>query len=365
MSDIDMLFSPFTVKDLTLRNRVVMAPMTRKCSRDGAPGANVADYYAARAEHGVGLIITEGIAIEHPVAVDDANVPRLFGCAALDGWSKVVTAVHAHGGRIVAQLWHVGAVRSHTAHANGDGQAIAPSEVMRRGVVVAREMSEADIADVVGAYASGAAAAKALGFDGVEIHAAHGYLVDQFLWEKTNRRSDGYGGDVVGRTRFACDVVVACRRTVGPDFPILFRFSQWKLQDYTARLARTPQELTMLLAPLVEAGVDVFDCSTRYFWKPEFPGSDLNLAGWTRSLTGKPTITVGAVGQTGDFLTDATGRPSYAHLPRLAEMLHRGEVDLVAVGRALLADAAWAAKVHADEIATIRPFTPDSLNTLQ
>jgi 2,4-dienoyl-CoA reductase-like NADH-dependent reductase (Old Yellow Enzyme family) len=160
---------------------------------------------------------------------------------------------------------------------------------------------------------------------------------------------------------------------VGPDFPLVLRFSQWKSQDYSARLATTPTELARFLQPLVDAGVDAFHCSTRRFWEPEFDGSDLNLAGWSKKLTGRPTITVGSVALNTDFVETfrgATDRASghgagkVAHLDRLVEMLARGDFDLVAIGRALLADPAWALKVRDGRMGELRPFTPRVLETL-
>src|SRR5690606_31751349 len=137
---------------------------------------------------------------------------------------------------------------------------------------------------VVAAFAQAAADARALGFDAVEVHGAHGYLIDQFFWEGTNRRDDAYGGSIANRTRFAAEIIAAIRARVGADLPIILRFSQWKLQDYHARLVNSPTELEQFLTPLAEAGVDLFHCSTRRFWEPEFAGSDLTLAGWTRKL---------------------------------------------------------------------------------
>jgi 2,4-dienoyl-CoA reductase-like NADH-dependent reductase (Old Yellow Enzyme family) len=227
-------------------------------------------------------------------------------------------------------------------------------------------MSESEILEVIEAFAQGAADAKRIGFDGIELHGAHGYLIDQFFWEGTNQRSDRYGGDLVSRTRFAVEIVQACRRAVGPDFPIVFRFSQWKIQDFNAKLASTPKELEQFLTPLVDAGVDIFHCSTRRFWLPEFEGSNLNLAGWTKKITGKPTITVGSVGLDGEFLSaflEGKGANN-AGLNKLIEMLEREEFDLVAVGRALLSDPAWAAKIRDGRTNELLPFNVESMNTL-
>jgi 2,4-dienoyl-CoA reductase-like NADH-dependent reductase (Old Yellow Enzyme family) len=231
---------------------------------------------------------------------------------------------------------------------------------------VTEPMTEAEIAAIVDAYAQAAADAKRLGFDGVEIHGAHGYLIDQFFWERTNKRTDRYGGDMVGRTRFAVEVIEACRRAVGPEFPIFLRISQWKSALYTAKLAETPEQLAQFLAPLVDAGVDVFHCSTRRFWEPEFEGSDLNFAGWTKKLTGKPAITVGSVGLDQEFMSlfkEGKGADN-SSLDQLIERLDQNEFDLVAIGRALLVDPAWAAKIRDGRVDELVPFTADALKRL-
>jgi 2,4-dienoyl-CoA reductase-like NADH-dependent reductase (Old Yellow Enzyme family) len=226
-------------------------------------------------------------------------------------------------------------------------------------------MTRADIDDVIGAFAAGAAAAEARGFDGVEIHGAHGYLVDQFLWSHTNRRTDAYGGDLASRVRFAAEIVAACREAVSPHFPISFRTSQWKMGHYRARLAETPEELEAVLTPLAEAGADVFHCSTRRYWLPEFEGSDLNLAGWAKKLTGRPTITVGSVGLDNEFFAAFQGADGgVTDIEALLERLERDEFDLVAVGRALLGDPEWAAKVLSGRDGELRPFDAAGLATL-
>ncbi|MGK5497429.1 12-oxophytodienoate reductase, partial [Streptomyces sp. URMC 125] len=292
----DVLGRGFSVRGLTVRNRIVMAPMTREFSPGGVPGPDVAEYYARRAAAEVGLIVTEGTYVGHPSAGTSDRVPRFHGEDALAGWEAVADAVHRAGGRIVPQLWHVGMVRAPGAPPVPEAPRVGPSGIPLDGTEPGRTMTLQDIDDVIAAFAAGAADAEARGFDGVEIHGAHGYLVDQFLWSGTNRRTDAYGGDIASRTRFAAEIVAACRAAVSDAFPIVFRTSQWKMSDYRARLAETPQELEAVLAPLAEAGADVFHCSTRRYWLPEFEGSDLNLAGWAKKLTGRPVITVGSVG---------------------------------------------------------------------
>ncbi|MFF2017414.1 NADH:flavin oxidoreductase [Paenibacillus sp. NPDC058177] len=339
---VESLFTSIELGNLKLSNRIVMAPMTRQFSPDGVPGANVAAYYRRRAENGVGLIVTEGTVINHPDASNQANVPFFYSEAALNGWANVVAEVHAAGGKIIPQIWHMGA----------------------KGQV--NDYSEAEIADIVQAFAQAAAEAKRLGFDGIELHGAHGYLIDQFFWVKTNQRTDRYGGSMLARTRFAVEVIEACRQAVGPEFPIVLRLSQWKSTEYTAKLAETPELLEQFLAQLVDAGVDIFHCSTRRFWEPEFEGSELNFAGWTKKLTGKPTITVGSVGLDGDFtslFTEGKGA-NQVGVDELIQKIEREEFDLVAIGRALLADPEWAAKIRDGRTDELVPFTAEALKTL-
>jgi 2,4-dienoyl-CoA reductase-like NADH-dependent reductase (Old Yellow Enzyme family) len=360
------LFTPFTIAQLTLPNRIVMAPMTRNQSPDGVPDDAVVGYYRRRAEHGVGLIVTEGTAIAHPAAVASSRIPRFHGDDALAGWTKVVNAVHAAGGRIVPQLWHVGMARKLGSDPNPEAPPVGPSGLDLTGVPTSDALTDTEVDALIEAYAQGAADAQRLGFDGIELHGAHGYLIDQFFWERTNQRHDKYGGDVAARTRFAADVIRRCRARTSPEFPIILRFSQWKLTEYDARLVTTPDELARFLAPLVDAGVDAFHCSTRRFWLPEFAESDLNLAGWTKKLSGLPTITVGSVGLDNDFMSSLRqGQDAHiAGLAPMARMIESGAVDLVAVGRALLVDPAWAEKVQSGRFDELQPFTAEALKTL-
>jgi len=360
----DILFSPFVLNDLRLANRIVMAPMTRAASPGGVPGEDVAAYYRRRAEGGVGLVITEGTWIPHPSAGFNARVPRIYGDDALAGWRRVVEEVHAAGGRIFPQLWHVGGWVMPYETPQPEAIPMGPSGIGNDDRTPRHTMQQADIDAVIDAYATAAASAQALGFDGIEIHAAHGYLIDQFFWERTNRRTDGYGGDLAQRTRFAAEIVREMRRRIGP-LPIVLRFSQWKLHDYSAKPIQTPGELERFLAPLVDAGVDAFHCSTRRFWLPEFEGSPLNLAGWTKSLTGKPTITVGSVTLTDELMT--TNREAdvgTTGIDELVERMERGEFDLVAIGRALIANPLWPEIVRTGAVERLLPYNRSSLSTL-
>ncbi len=368
MSDTAALFSPFKLKSLALPNRVVMAPMTRSFSPGGVATADVAAYYRRRAENEVGLIISEGTGVRRPASLNDPNVPRFYGDAELAAWKTVVDEVHAAGGLMAPQLWHVGAVKSREKDWSPPGPYDSPSGMSSPGAPLGEAMSEEDVADTIDAFATAAAAAERLGFDAVELHGAHGYLIDQFFWSSVNARSDAYGGETIGaRGRFAADILKAVRKAVSPDYAVIIRLSQWKQQDFAARLATTPQEMEAWLAPLVDAGADCLHCSQRRFWEPEFPDVDpeLNFAGWAKKLTGKPTITVGSVGLSGEFIGAFRGESSKpASLDDLLRRLDRGEFDLVAVGRALLQDPAWARKVHEGRTHELEDFTRDALGVL-
>jgi 2,4-dienoyl-CoA reductase-like NADH-dependent reductase (Old Yellow Enzyme family) len=359
------LFSPVRLGGVPLRNRFAMAPMTRSMSPGGVPGPDVAAYYARRARHGVGLVITEGTVVDHPGSSYNPAVPHFYGEQALAGWSEVVRQVHEADGRIFAQLWHVG-LDPLAGEALGSGTLVGPSGLVAPGQQVTEPMTQQQIDAVVEAFAQAAADAERLGFDGVELHGGHGYLIDQFFWEGTNQRTDGYAGSIAGRTRFAVEIIEAVRARVRADFPVVLRFSQWKTADFTVRLTTTPDELQEFLAPLSEAGLTAFHCSTRRFWTPEFEGSELNLAGWTKKLTGKPVITVGSVGLDGDFVTmfaEGTGAGTQG-IDNLVERMSNEEFDLVAVGRALLGDAEWVAKVRDGRFDELKPFSPAALATL-
>lgn len=379
----DILFSPFSIGKVRLDNRIVMAPMTRNRSPGGVPNDAVIAYYRRRAEAGVGLIVTEGVGIQHGSALGggsmkERDVPFLYGDAALAGWRAVVDAVHGAGGRIFPQLWHMGPIRE-----DGTGpypqvpssrpsglwgpagrRSTVPDDYVARVLPERKAMTDGEIADVIAAFADAARNAVLTGFDGIAIHGAHGYLIDAFLWAETNRRNDRWGGDLAGRSAFAAAVVSAIRGAVGGDVPIMFRFSQWKQQDYQALLARTPGELETMLRPLVDAGVDIFDASTRKFDMPAFDGSDLTLAGWARQLTGLPAMAVGGVGLDRDLYGSyaAGGSAGIDNLAGVRRRMSAGEFDLIGVGRALIADPQWARKAERGE--SFLPFDPATVRNL-
>jgi 2,4-dienoyl-CoA reductase-like NADH-dependent reductase (Old Yellow Enzyme family) len=367
-TDISTLFRPFSLKTLHLKNRIVMAPMTRAMTPAGIPQDRNAAYYQRRAEGQVGLILSEGTVVDRPASRNHPDVPSFYGAAPLAGWKNVISAVHAAGGRMAPQLWHAGS----TKHLDWqpDAPVESPSGLLGPGSPRGVAMTDEAIADTITAFAEAAFEAKNLGFDAAEIHGAHGYLIDQFFWSATNLRTDRYGGTAIGdRTRFATDIIEAIRTAVGPDFPLILRVSQWKQQDYSARLAVTPQELEKWLRPLVKAGADILHCSQRRYWDPEFPEIDgengLNFAGWAKKITGAATISVGSVGLSQDSSSAFRGEGSTSvGLDRLVERMARDEFDLIAVGRALLSDPKWVLKVQGRDQSPMRGFDVAALATL-
>lgn len=343
-----------------------MAPMTRSFSPDGIPTADVAAYYSRRAAAEVGLILSEGTVIDRVSSSNDPNVPHFYGEKALAGWKEVIHSVHHAGGSMGPQIWHMGIMDNHPSGWLPSMPFEGPSELNRPGFSNGVAMTQEDIDEAIKAYGKAAAAAKRLGFDCVEVHGAHGYLIDQFFWEGTNNRTDGYGGKTLTeRTRFGVEVIKEVRRQVGEDFTIILRLSQWKPADYTFQLAKTPQEMEAWLQPLADAGVDIFHCSQRRFWEPEFEGSDLNFAGWAKKITGKPTITVGSVGLSGEFLAAFKGESAEpSSLEELIRRMDRGDFDLVAVGRPLLADPNWVQKIREERNAELKGFSRAALMQL-
>lgn len=365
----EVLFSPYQLNNLSLPNRVVMAPMTRSFSPDGVPTDEVAAYYRRRAEGGVGLIITEATGINRLASVNEPNVPVFYGEAALAGWKKVVDEVHSAGGKIMPQLWHVGMKRSiFYPEWQGDAEFEGPSGLSVSGERVNAPMNDAAIADTIDAFADAAVEAECLGFDGVELHGGHSYLINQFFFDHLNLRKDRWGGkSLLERSRFAIEVLKAIRARVRKDFPILFRFSQWKPQAFDTRIAETPEILGRWLNALADAGVDAFDCSQRHYWDAAFPEADktLNMAGWAKKLTGMPSIAVGAAGLSGDVFSSLKGKyfPA-APLDPLLERLENGEFDLMMVGRPLLQDPHWLQKIRLEQFDQLKGFNVDALKVL-
>ena len=197
MTDFSPLFTPFELGKFTLPNRIVFPPMGLQVCEGGVPGEEAADYYARRAQGGASLVITEGVYIDHPSSGDNPLLGRFHGEDAFAGWRNVAAKVHAKGGICVPELWHVGLIYKGPDVLTGGPLAYRPElgQVSPSGYIdpeskVCEGMTQAEIDDVTAAYARGTRKAVELGFDGIELHGAHGYLIDQFLWKALNRRRE-------------------------------------------------------------------------------------------------------------------------------------------------------------------------------
>jgi 2,4-dienoyl-CoA reductase-like NADH-dependent reductase (Old Yellow Enzyme family) len=355
-ADLEPLFRSLTIRAMTLRNRLVMPGMQRGFMEDGAPAPGMVEYLRRCAAGGAGLIIGESTSPDHPSAYWQPVMGRLEP-ATLEAWRRVVAAVRGEGAAFLLQLWHPGAMRKVAAeHPLAAHPALSPSGLIQAGRPHGRAMSGAELEELKAAYVRAALDAQALGADGVEVHAAHGYLLDQFLWAETNVREDGYSGATLAeRARYPGEIVQAMRAAVGTGFVISFRFSQFKEVDYGAVVAPDPGELQGLLRVMRAAGVDLFNVSSRRFGKPEWPGSahpQLTIAEWTRRLTDAPVMTCGSVGLDVEMFANLFDgqEPSQLcvehDLSDLAGRIHRGTLDLVGVGRMHIANNDFVNKVR-------------------
>jgi N-ethylmaleimide reductase len=261
MSDAP-LFSPYTLGRTALRNRLVMSPMTRcRASEGGVPNALMAGYYAQRAA--AGLIITEGVA-PSPNGLGYARIPGLWNDAQVAGWKLVTDAVHAAGGRIYAQLMHTGRV-GHPANLPAGAEMLAPSAIAAEGQMwtdaqgmqphpAPREMTDTDVRNAIGEFVQASKNAIAAGFDGVELHGANGYLIEQFMSPHSNTRTDAWGGSVAKRLAFVTEVARACAAAIGGD-RLGIRLSPYGVNAGMKPYAETDETHLALVPALAAAGL--------------------------------------------------------------------------------------------------------------
>lgn len=355
----NILFSEFNLNGLRLKNRIVMAPMTREFSPKGIPNIYAPTYYSKRAAGGVGLIITEGVEISHKASSGYPNCPNLISDESKKMWERIIHEVHKNHSSIFCQLWHVGGIRKLGMPPNPKIPGFTPSGIVKEGgKKVAHEMTLEDIQELIQVYADDAKICEELGFDGIEIHGAHGYLIDQFLWSGVNLREDKYGGSLENRSRFASEIIAKSKKSTSDSFQVGIRISQWKQQNYEAKIASSKKDLSIFFNILKKAGANFLHCSNRRFWENEFSDEDINLAGFAKKVTGLPSISVGSVGLNKDFTKTFAGdhKTETSDLSNLFRKLNAGEFDLIALGRILLSDPEWANKVRNGEEQSIIPY---------
>uniref|UniRef100_UPI00403F6C33 oxidoreductase n=1 Tax=Paenibacillus sp. FSL R7-0313 TaxID=2954532 RepID=UPI00403F6C33 len=335
MNTRSTLLSPVTIHQWQLRNRVVMAPLTRGFADDqeGTVTDEMVAYYEQRARDGVGLIITEGIN-PNLAGKGTYGIPGLYTDEQTTSWKRVTDAVHRHGGTIIAQLWHVGRL----SHSDLIGTApLAPSSLAAEGRVhklhkpyqVPQAMSTQDIADTIQHFQTAARNAVLAGFDGIELHAAHGYLIDQFINEKTNHRTDEYGGDTEGRLRFLRDIIVAVKKEIPVD-RISVRFSEKKDDDASYAWVDKAGMIDAYLNLFRETGITILHPSTDHYakaWDGEQSFHEWIRSQWDGIIIGVGDLDVHtaehAIGK-GSIDLAAFGRPFIAN-PDLVHKLNAGE----------------------------------------
>jgi 2,4-dienoyl-CoA reductase-like NADH-dependent reductase (Old Yellow Enzyme family) len=326
---IDDLFVPVRLGTLTLANRMVVAPMTRvSATEEGEATAQMCRYYEQFARGGWGLIETEATYIDQEHSQCRARQPGLATPTHRDAWRSVVNAVHAHGAAIFVQLQHAGAL----AEVRRDcAPALAPSAVeprSRKPLPIPRELTYGEIVRIHIHFAEAARFAVEAGFDGMELHGANGYLVDQFLTDYTNRRTDEYGGPTANRVRFAVETVQAVRRVVPADFPVGVRLSQHKSADPDYTWPDGESDAETIFRALVEAGATFLHIGGQS--APSRTRGGCVLSGLARRLTGVVVIANGG-------LEEPT---------RATSLVASGGADLLSLARGALANPDWPRRVR-------------------
>ncbi|OYD08250.1 alkene reductase [Paludifilum halophilum] len=327
------LMEPVQIGAWKLRTRTAMAPMTRCFADDetGVVGRDVMEYYRKRAADGIGLIITEGIVIS-PRAKGNPGVPGLYTKEQIESWKPVTEAVHREGGRIIAQIWHVGRASHHELTGGWPPQSASPLRAegrvprFRKPFDTPEEMSIDDIREVVGQYAQAAKNALEAGFDGVEIHGAHGYLIDQFNSDVSNRRTDRYGGDLAQRLTFMKEVLNAVIDAVGAD-RTLIRFSALKIDQPDYMWEEPEAAIRTFIEAFKEAGVRMIHPSTMNFQETIADGKTLHQLVrqfWDGMIVG-----------VGDLDPDTA-----------EQAIEEGIIDVAAFGRPLIANPDFLHRVN-------------------
>ncbi|OLN22305.1 NADH:flavin oxidoreductase [Domibacillus antri] len=353
MTNSTVLFTDVTLGTTRLENRTGVAPMTRtSATQEGLATEQMVSYYEKFARGGFGFIVTEGIYPDDQYSQGYLGQPGIINDEQMQAWKKVVEAVHQQGSKIIAQLMHAGALSQGNRFVK---ETMGPSAVEPKGEQLGiyggegsfptpREATKQDIADVIAGFTEAAKRAKEAGFDGVEIHGANGYILDQFLTDYTNQRTDEYGGSTENRVRLSVEVVKAVRAAVGPDFTVGIRISQGKVNDHTHKWAGKEKDAEIIFGQLGRSGVDFIHVTEYEAWQPAFPeGQGASLAALAKQFGRVPVIANG-------HLED----PEQARA-----ILEKGEADAVTIGRGALANGDWANKVKNGE--KLEEFEPEKI----
>lgn len=350
------LFTPGHIGKVVLKNRLVVAPMTRvTASVEGIASDRMTIYYEDFARGGFGLVISEGIYIDKEWSQTYAFQAGLTSPEQIAGWRNVTDAVHKHNGHIFAQIQHAGALSQGNYFRTGT---VAPGAVRPVGqqmsfyrgkgeYPVPRELSEEEIQKIITSFADAAAAAVFdAGFDGVEIHGANGYLLDQFFTDYTNPRSDRWGGDIAGRLQLSLDVIQSVRQRVGHDIPVGIRISQGKVNDFFHKWANGEDDARVVFSLLAQSGIDYLHLTEYEAWQPAFADNPLSLVELARKYA--PQLTIMANGSLHDEA-------------RAIQVMEKG-ADFIALGRGALANHDWPERVAAGR--TLREFDSSILGPI-
>jgi len=333
----DKLFSSLKIKNNLFKNRIGVAPMTRvSSSKDSIPRKDVLDFLVRRAKNDVALVYTEAIVTDYESAQGYPNQSRLLTQRQIDAWRPVVKAIQDAGSVAVMQMFHCG--RMAWPEINPANRVIAPSPVTvkqdnpltGKPYTVPDEMSRFDIDHVVKGFVETAKGAVEAGFDGIEIHGAHGYLINQFLSGYSNKRNDTYGGSDENRFRFAEDVIRAVKPVVPEDRLLIFRISNWGVADASVSLFESKAQWQQMIRFIDAQPIDVISVSTMNYSDKAF-GTDKNMAQLTREVTDKPIFICGGVYDrktADDAVKDA---------------------DMVLSGKSLLLNPDWVADIRGNQ----------------
>ncbi|QVY63441.1 NADH:flavin oxidoreductase [Cytobacillus gottheilii] len=348
----EILLQSYKLNKTELKNRVGVAPMTRiSATDDGFVTDKMVKYYRSFAKGGFGLIITEGTYIDKKNSQTYQYQPGIAIDGQAQAWKKVVDAVHDEGGKIFMQLQHSGPL-SQGSHFSEE--TIAPSSVKPKGeqlkfyygegeYIIPREMTREEINDVKKSFVEAAQRAENAGFDGVEIHGANGYLLDAFLTEYTNLRTDEYGGNTENRVRFLVEIASEVTKAVGKDFTLGIRISQSQVNDYLYKWSGKEEDAKIIFSSLGQSGLDYIHITEYKAWQPAFDGGEKSLVSLGKKYSQLPIMANGQL----------------ENIERAIDIVRNGDADIVTLGKGALADHDWVKKIEREEPLSF--FNPDEV----
>ncbi|MCL7749966.1 NADH:flavin oxidoreductase [Halalkalibacter sp. MEB205] len=338
LKSFEKLFSGINFAGLHLGNRIALAPMTRvSASEDGLATDRMVKYYSKFASGGFSLLITEGVYPDEQYSQGYLFQPGIANDIQTEAWKKVIDSVHEKGSMIICQLMHAGALSQGNIYQE---ESLGPSEIKPKGAQlsfyrgdgefpVPKEMNLQEIEKVKLSFVQAAKNAKKAGFDGVEIHGANGYILDQFLTDYTNHRTDKYGGSVENRVRLLVEVIQVIREELGDEFPVGIRISQAKVNDPDHKWAGKEKDAEIIFSQLAKAGAAFIHITEPKAYDPAFANSKVTLVELAKIHGAVPVIANGG-------LED----------PKQAEsLLREGFADIISLGKGALSNQDWVKKV--------------------